>query len=378
MRVLPAAVAACLLLAPLSHAAPLPVLVDRPQPSEGSGCPSPSGFKLVCGQAHPEDMAQIGDTRWVITSGFSPGAGIALLDTKAHNFTHVYTRTADQVHPDRQRFPGCPSAPDPKLFNAQGISLRSRGLGQYTLYVVNHGGRNSIEVFDVDGRPDVPTLTWRGCLDLPAKLAAINAVATYSDGTILFTVLVHPGDTYADFVEGKNTGGVYEWKPGESGYKLLPGTGLPGNNGLETAADDSGFFVVAFGRHAILRYSRTNPSAPPVQAVAPGFMPDNIHWDHGRLLTAGMKYDEPACGGTRKVVDGKADAMLCHRGTVVAELDPETMKFDIVAYASPDPVFNGASTAILIGDQLWVGSYQSDCVAYRSLPWLHASRPLQP
>ena len=378
MRALPFSIAICLLLAPLAPATPLSALAQNPQPGGVSDCPSPSGFELACGQAHPEDMAQIGDTRWVITSGFSPGAGIALLDTKTHKFTRAYTRTENQVRPDRRRFPSCPSAPDPKLFNAQGISLRSQDRNQYTLYVVNHGGRDSIEVFDVDGQPDVPALTWRGCLDLPAELAAINAVATYSDGTILFTVLVYPGDTYADFVEGKNTGGVYEWRPGTTGYKLIPGTRLPGNNGLETAADDSGFFVVAFGRHAILRFSRASPSAPPVQAIAPGFMPDNIHWDHGRLLTAGMMYDEPACGGTRKVIDGKADTMLCHRGTVVAELDPATMEFHIVAYAPPDPVFNGASTALLIGNQLWVGSYQSNCVAYRSLPWLHAGQTRQP
>ncbi|HSD68968.1 MAG TPA: hypothetical protein VLB07_05410, partial [Woeseiaceae bacterium] len=192
--------------------------------------------------------------------------------------------------------------------------------------------------------------------------------ASYADGTLLITVLVHPGNTFADFVEGRNTGGVYQWRPGSSGFELIPGTELPGNNGIETAADDSGFFVVAFGRHAVLRYSRHDPGAPPLESVAPGFMPDNIHWDGGRLLTAGMVYDEPACGGTRKVIDGKADEMKCHRGTVVAELDPESMDFRVISRSPPDPTFNGASAAVIVGAQLWVGSYQSDCLAYRTLP----------
>jgi hypothetical protein len=255
------------------------------------------------------------------------------------------------------------------LLNVQGLSLRDAGAGHYTLYAANHGGRESIEVFGVDAKPEVPALTWQGCVMLPPSLAA-NSVAAYSDGTLLVTVLAHPGRTCADFVEGRNTGGVYQWRPGNSGFKLIPGTELPGNNGIETAVDDSGFFVVAFGRHAILRYSRDDPSAPPVQSMAPGFMPDNIHRDGGRLLTAGMVYDEPACGGIRKVIDGKADEMKCHRGTVVAELDPGSMNFRIIAYSPPDPVVNGASAAVIIGKQLWVASYQSDCLAYRTLPWL--------
>lgn len=347
-------------------------------PEETANCPDGSGFELVCGQMHPEDLAHIPHTRWVITSGFSSGAGLKLLDTNARTLRPAYTGTLAQQHPDPVRYPDCPSAPDPQVFNTQGISLRSQGNGRYTLHVVNHGGRDSIEMFDVDTGSDIPSLVWRGCVKLRPALAAVNSVATYSDGTVLISVLVHPGDTFADFVEGRNTGGVYQWRPGTAAFELIPGTRLPGNNGLETAADDSGFYVVAFGRHAILRYSRKDPSAPPVQAVAPGFMPDNIHWDDGRLITAGMMFDEPACGGTRKVINGQADKMLCHRGTIIAELDPVSMTFQMIAYAPPDPVFNGASAAVLIGDQLWVGSYQSNCLAYRTLPWRQPDAPRMP
>jgi hypothetical protein len=339
--------------------------------SAPGGCPPASRFELLCGQTRPEDLARIPDTRWVIASGFSTGAGLKLVDTTARSLRPAYSGAVAEVGRPADAFPDCQAAPDPELFNTQGLSLRAAGEGRYLLYVVNHGGRESIEVFDVDARPDVPTLTWQGCVLLPPALAA-NSVASYSDGTLLATVLVHPGDTFADFVEGRNTGGVYQWRPGTTGFELLPGTELPGNNGIETAADDSGFFVVAFGRHAILRYSRHDPAAPPVQSVAPGFMPDNVHWDGGKLIAAGMMYDEPACGGTRKVIDGRADDMRCHRGTVVAELDPEHMTFRTIAYAPPDPIFNGASAAVLVGDRLWVGSYQSDCLASLPLP---GSRP---
>jgi hypothetical protein len=271
------------------------------------------------------------------------------------------------VRRDRKRYPDCATAPDAQELNTQGISLRAGAEGRHTLYVVNHGGRESVEVFTIDARAAVPALIWKGCVLMPEGMAA-NSVASYTDGTILTTVLTRPGTSITDFVNGKITGGVYEWKPGTAGFRLIPGTELPGNNGLETSRDDKAFFVVAFGWRSVLMYTRDEPSQPPRKVIAPGFMPDNIHWDGDRLIAAGMQYDEPACGGLRKIVDGKADDMRCHRGYTVAQLDPATLTFSVLAYAEPDPHFNGVSAAIIVGETLWLGSYQVARIAYRPLP----------
>ena len=122
-------------------------------------------------------------------------------------------------------------------------------------------------------------------------------------------------------------------------------------------------------------FSRDDTLEPLRQVTAPGFMPDNIHWDGGRLILAGMQYDEPACGGIRKIIDGKADDMRCHRGYVVAELNPQTLEFGIVAYAEPNPVFNGVSAARIVGDELWLAAYQGDRIAVRSLAVDRERRP---
>jgi hypothetical protein len=182
-------------------------------------------------------------------------------------------------------------------------------------------------------------------------------------------VLTHPGTSITDFVRGGVTGGVYEWRPGGQAFKLLPGTELPGNNGIETAPDDQEFYVVAFGWRSVVVFSRTDTSKPRRRALAPGFMPDNIHWDQGRLLLTGMQYDEPACGGTRKIIQGRADDMRCHRGYTVAQLDPTSMDYQIIAYSGPDPQFNGVSAAVLVGRDLWLASYQADRVAVRTLDY---------
>jgi hypothetical protein len=342
-------------------------------PARAAGCEPSQNLHFVCGTLKPEDLAHIPGTRWLITSGFSDGAGLKLIDTNALTLRTWYTASAAQIHRDGGSFDGCPAPPDPKSFNVQGISLRTSSSGIHTLYATNHGGRESVETFSVDARADVPVLTWKGCTVLPEGVAA-NAVASFSDGTILITELTRAGTTIADFVNGQKTGAVYALPPGANSFTRLAGTELPGNNGLETAADDSEFYVVAFGWHAIVAFSRSDPSKPLRMSTAPGFMPDNIHWDNGRLIAAGMQTDEPACGGLRKIINGSADGMLCHRGYVVAQLEPKSMAYSVIAYAEPDPVFNGVSGAVLIGNELWLSSYQSDRIAHRTLPWIGASR----
>jgi hypothetical protein len=285
------------------------------------------------------------------------------VDTKTRQLNR-WTPAVDATPAGRR--PACPSPQDPARLDIQGLSLRAEGGGRYTLHAVNHGGREAIEVFEVDARPDRPTLTWTGCLPMPQGLAA-NSVATFSDGTVLATVLTRPGTTIADFVAGRRTGGVYEWAPGASGFRLLPGTELPGNNGLETSRDDRQFYVVAFGWHAVVVYDRKDTRRPRLRAVAPDFMPDNIHRDGERLIAAGMRYDEPACGGPRGIVGGVADPMICHRGYVAATFDPATGAFRTLAYGPPNPDFNDVSSAVVVGDELWLGAYRSDRLAWRRL-----------
>jgi hypothetical protein len=69
----------------------------------------------------------------------------------------------------------------------------------------------------------------------------------------------------------------------------------------------------------------------------------------------------------RQLVAGVADGMLCHRGYVAALLDPESRTWTVVARAGPSRSFNGVSAAIIVGDELWLGSYQADRLAARKL-----------
>jgi hypothetical protein len=331
-------------------------------------CDEVQGTSFVCGADHPEDLALIPGTRWIVASGFNAGAGIRLVDTSARTLRRWYSGDEAQLAYDAHLFPQCAGPPDAPALNAQGMSLRQISDHSSLLYVSNHGGREAIEIFRIEAAAaSEPTLEWIGCVPMPTGMAA-NSVASFADGSILVTVLTRPGTQIADFVEGRVTGLVYEWKPGTAAFQQVRGAELPGNNGIEASRDGKEFYVVAFGWRAVVAFSHTNPTSLLREAVAPGFMPDNIHWDGNELIAAGMQYDEPACGGLRKVVDGKADPMLCHRGYTVARLDPKSMTWSLVSYSEPNPAFNGASTGLIVGDELWIGSYQADRIAIRKLP----------
>jgi hypothetical protein len=331
-------------------------------------CDEVQGTSFVCGADHPEDLVLVPGTQWIVASGFNAGSGIKLVDRRSRTLRRWYTGVESQLAYDARSFPQCPSPPDAAALNAQGMSIRRIGDRTSLLYVANHGGREAIEVFRIESTgASEPSLAWIGCVPMPEGMAA-NSVVSFSDGTILVTVLTRPDTQIADFVEGRVTGLVYEWRPGTVAFKRVRGAELPGNNGLETSRDGKEFYVVAFGWHAVVAFSRTNPTRVLWKAVAPGFMPDNIHRDGDELIAAGMQYDEPACGGRRKIVDGKADPMLCHRGYTVARLNPKSLTWRVVDYSGPNSAFNGASTGLVVGDELWIGSYQADRIAIRRLP----------
>ena len=223
---------------------------------------APGRSRFLCGAQRPEDVVRIPGTRWLIYSGFSNGAGLKLVDSVAQTMRPL-TYESPGAH-EKRGWIQCDTPPDSATFSTQGLSIRDLGGSLSRLHVVNHGGRESVEIFSVDARTDEPRFTWSGCVLMPPGLAA-NSVATFSDGTILVSVLTHPGRTITDFWRGEITGAVYSWKPGEDCFRLLPGTELPGNNGLETSRDDTGVFRsrirVAIGRGFLACRPVASPAA---------------------------------------------------------------------------------------------------------------------
>ncbi len=333
-----------------------------PRPAtEAPPCTPSMGLNFICGLPQPEDLLQIGASKWVIASGMAPDGGISLIDSQARTARRFFTGTAT---PDTKTYPDCATVPE--KFNTHGLALRpARVTGTYTLYAVTHLPFESIQVFAVDARGAAPAISWTGCVKLPADYRT-NSVTATRDGTILANVQMHGNAT--DFISGNITGGVWQWKPSDKKLQLLKGTELAGNNGIEISQDEKEFYIAVSGTQTVAIYNRAD-TAKPVRVIrTPWYNLDNLRWSGNRLIAAGMMFDEPACGGTRKQIQDAKGNLSCHRGWVVSELDPKAMRWKILAYGEPNPLFGGIATGLVIGNTLWIGSFQMDRVAYRTLP----------
>ncbi len=171
---------------PLAASAQQPAGVPHPTTERPASCAPSMGLHFVCGLDEPEDLLQVGNSKWVIASGMGEHGGIFLIDTEAKTARRFFTGTSK---PDLKMYPDCASAP--ANLNAHGIALRpTKMAGIYTLYSVTHVPFESIQVFAVDGRGATPAISWTGCVKLPADFKS-NAVTALSDGTILDDVQMH-------------------------------------------------------------------------------------------------------------------------------------------------------------------------------------------
>ena len=328
------------------------------------GCAPAGGLSFVCGIVNGEDLVLVPNSTWLLASGMAPGSGLHAVETKAKAVRTLYGGATAAARADKTRFANCPGPLDPKQAVLHGLSLRPAAAGRYTLYATNHGGRESIEVFDVTTASGAPAATWIGCVVLPQGLAA-NSVAAFTDGSLLATVLIMPGKTFEDAFAQRPTGIVLAWKPGEKTFQPLPGTELSANNGIDTSPDDREFYVASTTTKRIIAYARNKPGVPLRVAQLKEIGPDNVRWmADGTLITAGVIDNEPSCGGPPKTEAG----IRCPRGFVAVSINPKTMAVTEIARGPATPAFTGTAIAMRVGNELWLGSFFADRLAYRVLP----------
>jgi hypothetical protein len=322
------------------------------------GCEPSGDVSYVCGPTNPEDLVLVPGTPWIVSSGMAEGAGFYLVDSNTGNVDVLpFGARHDPVFAD------CATPPTPQSLNTHGLNIRAAGPGRAKLYVVGHGAREAIEVFDVDATAAQPTLTWRGCVPMPEGLAA-NSVASFADGSLVATVLFMPGKTFADSVARRPTGAVFEWSPGDSEFTLVEGTELAANNGIEVSADGREFYVASSGLQTIVAFSHTNP-ARQLRTTRPlPFTPDNVHLAaDGRLLTAGMANDVPECGGPPGPQHDLTKLAACPRPTIAVAIDPETMRDTVIATTPADAKFSNATMVLTAAGQAWIGTFSGDKIA---------------
>jgi hypothetical protein len=344
-----------------SPAAPVAATLD-------GDCAASGDYAFVCGLRNPEDLVLVPGTKWIIASGMAADGAIYLVDAEQKTWTELYPGKAPRELQDKNSYGACPGAPVPGGFVTHGLNLRSGSDGHSTLHVVAHGGREAVEVFDVDANGETPVLTWRGCVLTPDGMEA-NSVASLGDGSLLVTIPLHKGVAIGDALAGKPTGGVYEWSPGDAGMTMVRGTELPYANGIEVSADGKEFYVASSGLMTVSAYSNGNP-ARLLRSTGPlGFLPDNLRMgSDGKLLTAGLDLADLVCGDIKQSDEFRLEEFAsCPRPFTVLAIDPLSMQVNVVATGPANPRFSNITMALPVGDELWIGTFEGDRIAYRSL-----------
>jgi sugar lactone lactonase YvrE len=327
-----------------------------------AGCDPVGDIRFVCGQAGPEDLVGVPGTAWLIASAYGAEGGLHLIDTKAASSTRLFPSATARERLDAKTYDSCPGpleGTDREKFRTHGLYLKP-GRNVHTLYVVHHGARESVEVFELDVRPKQPVVTWIGCAVAPEPIG-LNAVVALPDGGFAasnFDPRPAPGARggfSAALLEGRTNGELWEWHT-RTGWKKVPGSDAAGANGLEISKDGKWYYVAQWGNRSFMRLSRGQ--TPPQRDEIPlGFRVDNVRWaPDGSLFVAGQG---GADVGRGRGAGGNPPVMT----SVVGKVDPKTMTYQEIVNYPTSPEVSFATVAVQIGDELWVGSSRGDRVA---------------
>lgn len=317
-----------------------------------------SNLHYLHGPTNVEDLVQLPDSDWLIGGGISidhPGALYAM-----NSRTLAWTAIFDRTHGAIGETISGPGPPDRAKLSIHGLSIQPGPDRVSTLYAVNHGGREAIEIFKVtdESETGAPSATWDGCRLLPARRWP-NAVVVAADRTLYVTSMFDPSDpeSWIKMAAGETTGAVLVWRPDAGYFAELPGSRMPGANGLEVSADNRWLYVAAW---AVGQVRRLNALDGQVAATLQlPFLPDNLRWsrDQRTLLV----------GGQNTTV-AEIIASESHRPAnwSVARIDPDTLSATLlVTNAKGTAEFSDAATALETPFGLFLSGRGDHRIAFR-------------
>lgn len=320
-------------------------------------CQPRDGLQPVCGIQTPEDIAALDDGRHLLLAHFGGMIGglgsLSLFDTQTESVTPLFPSAFAVVDVASATWgdTDC-AAPNPEKFNPHGTHLHRLADGALRYLVVNHGERETVEMFEVLGNGSATGLQWRGCLE-PAADTFMNDVVGLSNGDVIYTRMFHNAGTAEMLLSliGFNTGDLWRWSK-QAGPQLLPGTTANQPNGLEISPDERHVFANMYVTQELWKVDVDTGEIVDVAAVANA---DNSAWgSDGRLWvtthTAPLS-DMIACAGSQE--------LACGAGFAVIAVDADTMETETV-FAHAGPPMGAATVAVPQAGRVYMGSFVGD------------------
>lgn len=331
--------------------------------SSDLNCDPVDGMTQYCDFTNPEDMVIIASGEKLLVSeiGFfmqdEPGS-LSLLDLASGQkqpLKIIWTRERE-LWGDKD----CPK-PHTVLFSPHGIDLMTRTDGKEQLLVVNHGGREAVEFFELSQLNNEWQLHWKGCA-LPPGDPFINDVAGLHDGGFVVTHMWDKNQTYVmlllKYLVGINTGWVWEWQA-QSGFHKLAGSSGTAPNGIAVSNDNSKVYVNLYGDNKTIKIDRVNGLVEDEFEVQ---QPDNITLDEdGNLWIASHKHN-PITQDCAEVAEGP-----CLLPFEIVKADANSMQTEVILSHDGPPI--GYSTvALKVGNHIFMGSAHGDRIVSFALP----------
>ena len=349
------------MLAGCASTAETTALRAAPTSTAASGdCQAIGNARPICGFQNPEDLVALPDDDAILVSEFgsiSGGkAGVLSLFVPETEERRVIFRGGDAAGANPVWGDAACPGPPGAGFSPHGVHLSRRSDGALQLLVVQHGGRESVEFFEVTGEGRNSVVQWRGCALAPGR-TWLNSVAATPDGGFVATNMMdrpNPGeDVNAAFAEARPPSGyVVTWNPAR-GFGKLPGSEGAMLNGIEVSPD---------GQHLFVNYStdgqvrKVDRATGAVQAVAKIPHLDNARWaPDGSLVVASL------VGGNDELF---AHCMNLQSGACpvafnLHAVDPETMEHELL-YGNKGTPMGAGTVGLVVGDEVYVGTFAGD------------------
>lgn len=333
-----------------------------------SDCTAKNGMQPICQFRNPEDIVLLPDGHTLLISQMGlnfqqadPGS-LALFDTRTQSVTQAFpngnsTEATALAPADNWGTADCPGNPGQSLA-PHGIALRHRDDQRWQLAVVNHGGRESIEMFELLTDNQEPKLAWRGCVIQPDGVF-VNDVALLKNGGYIASHMYDKNamqlfginNSMFKAMLGMDTGYVFEWQPA-SGFRTLEESHGAFINGVEISPDEQTVFANVYFGDEVRKLDRISGKKLGSTAVSHA---DNLAWDdQGLLLVAshnGSLSEQMACFGE--------PGSTCSLPFTLTRIDPQSMHSEVILSHGGAPM-GAATVAREVGDYLYLGSFSGD------------------
>lgn len=323
---------------------------------EGMECDAANGMQPICSFRRPEDIVLIPESHLLIvseTGGADRKHGnrdLVLFDTKSNEQYVLYPDKLSNTTTINHGVWGDEHCEEPDWFAPHGIDIARRPDGELALFVVNHGEKESIQMFSVVLRNDGVKLEWRGCVAFGVG-NSLNDVAVLPDGGFVTGATIFANESKGNRLGSIAHGVIFLWKPGSGLSKLatLDGAYL---NGITASLDGSSVFANSYREASyVVKFSVKTGEIEGVAKTK--FYADNNSWsENGDLLVATI--------GPREGLDyfqcDKTEPFYCTFPFEVIAIDPDTMASMVIFSHPAGPPFGTATVAVQVGDELYLGS----------------------